>query len=559
MRFCAPLDQLLADTVSAAYAAQRGQPVPEVLAADTASVAAVDASLGNSLGTSQLWATANGDLTAAEQGLQVSPGLAYAAWDRVINDIVNLVAQVGSASNLTLDPYSQTYFEGDILISRIPLFEQNAAMIADIGLSGDHNLVVGRALAQGAAQSALSTVTADLAAAKLPGARLAPLRALANKLSSATSLPAQVADGYHFDQVLAASLGTLLHQRISSNQATDQRVLVETALAMLVALWLVIGLVRQTRRSTQRLVSAMAGMAGGDLTVRAEISTHDEFGRIGTHANEALDRFHGAISTMGEQIGVLAGAAEELTAVSAAMGSSAEQATADVGAVSASADGVARDVDQLTSIAQELRSSIGMIDDSAARAAEVARSASAQAASTNDLVITLGESASVIGDAVKLIGAVADQTKLLALNATIEAARAGDAGKGFAVVASEVKALSEDTRQASLRIAAVVARIQADATTTIQAIGGISDTVSVIDEQQGAITTAVDEQRELTARIGEQVMQSASATNEIVDRVAGPAGVADQTMGSSEEVDRASQELAKIAGELHVIVANFTY
>jgi PAS domain S-box-containing protein len=62
-----------------------------------------------------------------------------------------------------------------------------------------------------------------------------------------------------------------------------------------------------------------------------------------------------------------------------------------------------------------------------------------------------------IEELVTSIGAVTRQTKLLALNAAIEAARAGEAGRGFAVVATEVKSLSETTRAATDRAAALIA------------------------------------------------------------------------------------------------------
>lgn len=63
-----------------------------------------------------------------------------------------------------------------------------------------------------------------------------------------------------------------------------------------------------------------------------------------------------------------------------------------------------------------------------------------------------------LSDVVETIGDIAVQTNLLALNATIEAARAGDAGRGFAVVAAEVKKLAGDTRIATQRAAAMVAK-----------------------------------------------------------------------------------------------------
>jgi methyl-accepting chemotaxis protein len=58
-----------------------------------------------------------------------------------------------------------------------------------------------------------------------------------------------------------------------------------------------------------------------------------------------------------------------------------------------------------------------------------------------------------IAQIIPLIQEITERIDLLALNATIEAARAGEAGKGFAVVASEVKQLSQQTAQATRKIA----------------------------------------------------------------------------------------------------------
>ncbi len=65
-------------------------------------------------------------------------------------------------------------------------------------------------------------------------------------------------------------------------------------------------------------------------------------------------------------------------------------------------------------------------------------------------------SAQKIGEVTGYIRTIAEQTNLLSLNASIEAARAGKQGAGFAVVAGEIKKLSDDAKQATASIEALI-------------------------------------------------------------------------------------------------------
>ncbi len=250
----------------------------------------------------------------------------------------------------------------------------------------------------------------------------------------------------------------------------------------------------------------------------------------------AVTQLHGSAQT-------LTGNAEQTEQRSAVVASATEEATSNVQTVS--------------SASLELSASIQEISKQVQVASAIAQAAAREAEQTNARVAGLSQAAARIGEVVTLINDIASQTNLLALNATIESARAGEAGKGFAVVAGEVKALAGQTSRATEEIAAQIAAVQTEAEGAVQAILGITRTVSRIDELSTAIAGAVEEQGAATAEIARNIDQASQGTAQVAANIVEVASAAAETGRLAQGVFGAANHMRDLSTVLDDAVKVF--
>ncbi len=262
-------------------------------------------------------------------------------------------------------------------------------------------------------------------------------------------------------------------------------------------------------------------------------------------------------ASVGSVVDAVAAASAELQSTAGGMTRTADDSNRQAAAVAAASEEASSTVHTVAAATEELSSSVNEISGQVARSAEIANGAVAEAETTNAQVQGLVEAAHKIGEVVNLITDIASQTNLLALNATIEAARAGDADKGFAVVASEVKSLATQTAQATEDISAQIDAIQAATQSSVAAIGGIGNTIRLIDEIATTIAGAVEEQGAATREIAANVQQAAQGTADVSSNIAGVTEAASQTGAAANHVLSAAESLSGLSARLRDEVGRF--
>jgi methyl-accepting chemotaxis protein len=310
--------------------------------------------------------------------------------------------------------------------------------------------------------------------------------------------------------------------------------------------WLTASGVTRPINSVADMLKAIAS-GDGDLTQRLNYSKKDELGELVSWFNRFLDKLQPTIAQIKQSITDARGTADQSSEIA--------RQTSEGMQVQF------REIDQVATASNEMSATAHDVANSASNAANAAKGADQSARdgmsiierSTRDInqlaeevskavteVEALAVNSEQIGSVLEVIRSIAEQTNLLALNAAIEAARAGESGRGFAVVADEVRNLAKRTQDSVEEIRLVIERIQSGTRgvvatmhssqtqahsnagqiqQAVQALGKISDAVTVISDMNLQIASAAEQQ----SAVAEEVNRNVSAIRTVTETLTGQA------------------------------------
>ncbi|WP_339469919.1 methyl-accepting chemotaxis protein [Pseudomonas sp. EL_65y_Pfl1_R83] len=359
-------------------------------------------------------------------------------------------------------------------------------------------------------------------------------------------------------QVLLAdsvALQTLLDQTQTRDTLESLLVAIGAGLLGLLLIWFTASGVTRPINSVAQMLKAIAS-GDGDLTQRLHYRKKDELGELVNGFNRFLDKLQPTVAQIKQSITDARGTADQSSEI-ARLTSEGMQVQF-------------REIDQLATASNEMSATAHEVAHSASSAAQAARGADQASRegitlierSTQDInalarevskavteVEALAVNSEQIGSVLEVIRSIAEQTNLLALNAAIEAARAGESGRGFAVVADEVRNLAKRTQDSVEEIRMVIERIQTGTRgvvatmhssqtlaqdnagqihQAVQALGKISDAVTVISDMNLQIASAAEEQSAVAEEVNRNVSTIRGVTETLTEQAAESAQISSQ-------------------------------
>jgi len=352
------------------------------------------------------------------------------------------------------------------------------------------------------------------------------------------------------------------------NATTDLIALSLTITLALTLVWIALSILRPM----QALAATMTRAANeNDLSLRMQISTHDEIGETGIAFNSMLEKFQDIVGKVNGSATQMSAAAEHLSMIT-------QETTRDLREQNLQTDQVATAINEMSTTVQEVARSASEAANAAnesnqqanngqqivSTAIETMDKLSGEIDQTGTVINKLEEDGVKIGVVLDVIRGIAEQTNLLALNAAIEAARAGEQGRGFAVVADEVRTLASRTQESTQEIQRMIESLQhgTEAAVTAmdasrsQAQAGV-EKISAAGDALNIIVSGIAYINDMNTQIANAAEEQSAVSEEINQNVVRISQIAETSSANAIQTQNSSEELSRFSVDLQRLVSQF--
>ncbi|NHZ92654.1 chemotaxis protein [Massilia sp. CCM 8733] len=311
-----------------------------------------------------------------------------------------------------------------------------------------------------------------------------------------------------------------------------------------IAFWLTRNVMHQLGGEPHYAAEIAGSIAAGDLTVYIVVD-----------ADAAPDSLMVAMRTMQQSLAALVmkvrAGTDTMSTASSEIAAGNMDLSGRTEEQASSLEETAASMEELTTTVQHNTDSVRQANTLATAASDVAMRGGKVVAEVVGTMGSINESARRIADIIGVIDGIAFQTNILALNAAVEAARAGEQGRGFAVVATEVRNLAQRSAAAAREIKGLIG----DSVEKVEIGSKLVDTAgSTMKEVVDSVRRVTDIMAEITTAGQEQ----SAGIVQVNQAIAQMDKVTQQNAALVEQAAAAAASMQDQARELSAVVGTFT-
>ena len=330
---------------------------------------------------------------------------------------------------------------------------------------------------------------------------------------------------YDRSEVSGGTVCALVPMQIITGQAETIKTITAGLVVLACIVVLAIGflIVISIQRNMKGMAKTLEDVAEGNLTVRADAKSRDEFRNLADSANDMIVNTKKLVDKVGmatmqleesaqkvEQVsGDISSHSTDITQAINGISESMTQQTANVQECVAKTDCLSEEMQGVSIVVEQVQKLVTETEEMIGQGMGIVRALGDKAEQTTEITMKVAESieslrkeSENINGFIGTITDISEQTNLLSLNASIEAARAGEAGRGFAVVAEEIRKLADDSAAAAGEIKKNVEHITAQ---TLNSVDSARGAQTIVASQTEAVEQVVSVFREIKGRMDKLV------------------------------------------------------